>query len=239
MDIPLDDVGRWQARTAAARLLTRHEPTAIVVSDLSRAHETASFLARAAGLDLAVDARLRERAFGLWEGLTGDDLRRDWADEFAVWRAGGQPEGVGAETRAEVAERVREGILEHAAALGPDDTLVVVSHGSAISCAVGDLLGMPTGLARLRRHAQRPLDRARRHPRRLRAVVADGRLQPRPHRRVVRLERRTGHHARLRRRRRDPGPRLAFGPAFDLDSPSAYGRTWFPLGGTAGLWRSW
>ena len=103
VDIPLDAVGRWQARTAAARLLTRHEPTAIVVSDLSRAHETASFLARAAGLDLAVDARLRERAFGLWEGLTGDDLRRDWADEFAVWRAGGQPEGVGAETRAEVA----------------------------------------------------------------------------------------------------------------------------------------
>ena len=45
VDIPLDAVGRWQARTAAARLLTRHEPTAIVVSDLSRAHETASFLA--------------------------------------------------------------------------------------------------------------------------------------------------------------------------------------------------
>lgn len=144
VDIPLDAVGRWQARTAAARLLTRHEPTVIVTSDLSRAHETASFLARATGLDLVVDARLRERAFGLWEGLTGDDLRRDWADEFAVWRAGGQPEGVGAETRAEVAQRVREGILEHAEALGADDTLVVVSHGSAISCAVGDLLGMPT-----------------------------------------------------------------------------------------------
>jgi probable phosphoglycerate mutase len=144
VDIPLDAVGRWQARTAAARLLTRHEPTVIVTSDLSRAYETASFLGRAAGLDLVVDPRLRERAFGLWEGLTGEDLKRDWAEEFAVWRAGGQPEGVGAETRAEVAQRVREGILEHAEPLGPDDTLVVVSHGSAISCAVGDLLGMPT-----------------------------------------------------------------------------------------------
>ena len=52
VDIPLDDVGRWQARTAAALLLARHEPTAIVTSDLTRAHETASFLARAASLDL-------------------------------------------------------------------------------------------------------------------------------------------------------------------------------------------
>ena len=144
IDIPLDGVGRWQARTAAARLLARHEPTAVVASDLSRAHETASFVARTAGLDLAVDPRLRERGFGIWEGLTGDELRRDWAEQFAVWRAGGQPEGVGVETREQVAARVREGILEHAAALGPSDTLVVVSHGSAISCAVGDLLGMPT-----------------------------------------------------------------------------------------------
>ena len=143
VDIPLDDVGRWQARTAAALLLARHEPTAVVTSDLTRAHETASFLARAAGLPLLVDPRLRERAFGVWEGLTGDDLRRDWPDEFAIWRAGGQPEGVGAETRAQVAARTLAGITEHVAALGRDDTLVVVSHGSAISSAVGALLGMP------------------------------------------------------------------------------------------------
>ena len=143
VDIPLDDVGRWQARTAAALLLARHEPTIVVTSDLLRAHETASFLARAAGLELVVDPRLRERGFGVWEGLTGDDLRRDWPDEFAVWRAGGQPEGVGAESRAEVAVRTSEGIAEHVAALGRDDTLVVVSHGSAISSAVGALLGMP------------------------------------------------------------------------------------------------
>lgn len=143
VDIPLDDVGRWQARTAAALLLARHEPSVVVTSDLSRAHETARFLARAAGLDLVVDPRLRERGFGLWEGLTGDDLRRDWPEEFAVWRAGRQPQGVGAETRAEVAARTFAGITEHVAALGPGDTLVVVSHGSAISSAVGALLGMP------------------------------------------------------------------------------------------------
>lgn len=142
VDIPLDEVGRWQARTAAARMIARHEPTRIVTSDLSRAHDTAAFLARSAGLELVVDPRLRERGFGIWEGLTGDEIVASWPDEFAVWRAGGEPEGVGAETRAEVADRVAVAVAEHAAVLGRDDTLVIVSHGSAISSTVGRLLGL-------------------------------------------------------------------------------------------------
>ncbi|GCE77572.1 histidine phosphatase family protein [Cellulomonas biazotea] len=142
VDIPLDEVGRWQARTAAARIVARHEPTTIVTSDLSRAHDTAAYLARSTGLDLVVDERLRERGFGIWEGLTGDEIVARWPEEFATWRAGGEPAGVGAETRGQVAERVGAAVAEHAAALGSDATLVVVSHGSAISSTVGRLLGL-------------------------------------------------------------------------------------------------
>ncbi|MDM7831652.1 histidine phosphatase family protein [Cellulomonas edaphi] len=143
VDIPLDDIGRWQARTAAARLLERHDPTAIVVSDLDRAVETAGFLARATGIEAVVDPRVRERGFGEWEGLTGDEIQATWPDDFALWRSGGEPSRVGAETRAEVAARIAESIAEHSAALDRHDTLVVVSHGAAISSAVGELLGMP------------------------------------------------------------------------------------------------
>ncbi|RHA44448.1 histidine phosphatase family protein [Cellulomonas rhizosphaerae] len=142
VDIPLDDVGRWQARTAAARMLERHEPTHIIASDLVRADETARFLARAAGLEVVPDVRVRERAFGEWEGLTGDEIQASWPEDFALWRAGGEPQRVGAETRAQVAARMAAAIAEQAAALGKGDTLVVVSHGAAISSAVGELLGM-------------------------------------------------------------------------------------------------
>jgi len=142
VDIPLDDVGRWQARTAAARMLERHEPTHVVASDLERAAQTARYLGRAADLEVVLDTRVRERAFGEWEGLTGDEISARWPDDFALWRAGGEPSRVGAESRALVAERMAAGIAEHAAALGRDDTLVVVSHGAAISSAVGALLGM-------------------------------------------------------------------------------------------------
>lgn len=142
VDIPLDDIGRWQARTAAARMLERHEPTHIIASDLVRADETARFLARAAGLEVVPDVRVRERAFGDWEGLTGDEIHASWPEDFALWRAGGEPSRVGAETRAQVAARMAEAITERAGALDRGDTLVVVSHGAAISSAVGELLGM-------------------------------------------------------------------------------------------------
>ena len=66
VDIPLDDVGRWQAEVGAQALLARFSPTAIVSSDLQRAAATAQYLGDAVGLEVAYDARLRERSFGAW-----------------------------------------------------------------------------------------------------------------------------------------------------------------------------
>lgn len=143
VDIPLDDAGRWQARTAAARIAARYAPTLVVSSDLSRAAETADALGRVLDLPVERDPRLRERGFGVWEGLTGHEIEARWPAEFAVWRAGGDPAGVGAESRAEVAFRVGAAVREHAARAGRDGTVVVVSHGAAIGSVVADLLGQP------------------------------------------------------------------------------------------------
>jgi len=68
-DIPLNDVGRGQARDAVA-VLSGFEWDAIVSSPLSRAAETADLIA--AGLGLSVARRvpeLTERNFGPAEGL--------------------------------------------------------------------------------------------------------------------------------------------------------------------------
>ena len=105
VDIPLDEVGHWQARTAASRLVKRARPARVVSSDLTRAVETATYLTQAVDLPLETDPRLRERSFGEWEGLTGPEIDARWPGEFGVWRAGGDPTGVGAETRADLAAR--------------------------------------------------------------------------------------------------------------------------------------
>ena len=68
-DIPLNDVGRGQARDAAA-VLSPYEWDAIVSSPLSRAAETADLIAE--GLGLTVSRRvpeLTERSFGPAEGM--------------------------------------------------------------------------------------------------------------------------------------------------------------------------
>lgn len=142
VDIPLDDVGLLQARAAAAALFATTPPTSIIVSDLGRAVATAAFLGELAGQEPIVDKRLRERSFGVWEGLTGEEISAGWTDEFLVWRAGGEPENVGAETRAQVAARMVEAISEHAERLSADEALVVVSHGAAITLAITALLGL-------------------------------------------------------------------------------------------------
>ena len=141
VDIPLDEVGHWQARTAATRLAARHRPVRIVASDLSRAAATAGYLGRALDVPVELDPRLRERGFGEWEGLTGQELEARWPDEFRTWRAGGDPAGVGAESRAEVAARMATGVLDQVERTAGRGTLVVVSHGAAIGSLVAELLG--------------------------------------------------------------------------------------------------
>jgi probable phosphoglycerate mutase len=140
-DVPLDEVGQWQAARGAQSLFRRHQADLVVASDLVRAAATARAYADAAGAPLVLDRRLRERGFGEWEGATREELRERWPDGYAAWRRGDEPQGIGAETKAYVAERVVEGVLDHAATLEPGQTLAVVSHGAAISLGLTRLLG--------------------------------------------------------------------------------------------------
>ncbi|WP_402469130.1 histidine phosphatase family protein [Isoptericola aurantiacus] len=142
IDIPLDEVGRWQAAQGAAALVTSHRAARIVSSDLERAVDTAAAYAELVDLDVLTDPRLRERSFGDWEGLTSEEIAERWPAEHAEWRRGGEPLGVGAETKADVSRRTGEAVAEHAATLGRDECLVVVSHGAAVSLAITGLLGL-------------------------------------------------------------------------------------------------
>ena len=75
-DVPLTDVGREQAYRAA-ELLGQFD--LIAASDLQRAHETASIISNTLGIGpVIVDHRLRETHVGEWEGLTHNDIERDY-----------------------------------------------------------------------------------------------------------------------------------------------------------------
>lgn len=74
-DIPLNATGREQA-ARAADILAGQGITRIVSSPLSRALETAQIVGARLGLAVETDARLIERHFGLFEGMTIDEVRR-------------------------------------------------------------------------------------------------------------------------------------------------------------------
>jgi probable phosphoglycerate mutase len=72
-DLPLNETGFLQAEALARRLAERHFD-AIHSSDLTRARQTAAPLARACGLPIQLEAALRERNFGCWEGMTREEI---------------------------------------------------------------------------------------------------------------------------------------------------------------------
>lgn len=130
-DIPLNDVGRGQARDAVA-VVSGYEWDAIVSSPLSRAAETADLIA--AGLGLTVARRLSElseRSFGPAEGL------QDGPELDALRVEGGFR---GAESEDEAASRGLSA-LEALAEEFRGGRVLVVAHGSLLRVSLSRAIG--------------------------------------------------------------------------------------------------
>jgi probable phosphoglycerate mutase len=85
LDIPLNDVGRAQAR-ATAVVLAEHDFTAIYCSDLMRVRQTAEPAAKRLALPVSYMAELRERHYGMFETLTYVEVREKFPEQYARFR---------------------------------------------------------------------------------------------------------------------------------------------------------
>jgi broad specificity phosphatase PhoE len=83
LDIPLNERGRAQAHRTA-ELLAHEHFDAIYSSDLVRAIETAQIIAAPHALDVLTLPELREAYYGLWEGLTRDEVLKKFPEEYAM-----------------------------------------------------------------------------------------------------------------------------------------------------------
>lgn len=138
-DIELNDFGRAQARELAAAL-SGERLVGVGASDLARARETASIVAQSLGLgEVAVDPGLRERCFGVFEGLTYDECNERYPTEWARYRSEHRIAPPGAEHASDVAARVRAAILRLAGA--GHRTLLLVSHGGAMRSFLSAVTG--------------------------------------------------------------------------------------------------
>lgn len=81
-DVDLSDTGRRQAGAIGDWLVgSGAKPALVLSSPYARAHETAKRAVEAAGLELVLDERLRERDLGSFDGMTGVGIRDEYADE--------------------------------------------------------------------------------------------------------------------------------------------------------------
>lgn len=137
-DIPLNETGLSQASLLAAAMET-HEITAVYTSPLKRAYETACFVAGPHKLSVCPVEELREVDFGLWEGLTWEEIEKRYEKDFRLWdlnpvdhtpTGGEKKESSRARSR-----RAMERILSDA-----DGDIVIVAHGGILVFVVSFLL---------------------------------------------------------------------------------------------------
>lgn len=145
LDIALNAVGHRQAELLAA-VLHGEAIQAVISSDLRRACDTARPLVQDGAVGWTIDAALRERCFGAFEGLRYDEIEAHFPQAHAAWQARAidarYPAGVHrAETLREFSQRAIAGVLaqvrRHAG-----KKIAIVTHGGVLDCVYRFSTGM-------------------------------------------------------------------------------------------------
>jgi alpha-ribazole phosphatase len=140
-DVDLTPNGVEQLERVADRLASARI-RAVYSSTLRRSRQGAEQIAKRHGLPVVSYPDLREKHFGVWEGLTYGEVAERFPDAWAQWLA--DPPGVrpdGGETYAEMRDRVLKalaGILaDH-----PASELALVAHGGVNRAILCHALGL-------------------------------------------------------------------------------------------------
>ncbi|MEV4780810.1 histidine phosphatase family protein [Burkholderia sp. LMU1-1-1.1] len=146
IDIPLNAEGERQAG-ALAQALAAESVDVIISSDLQRARQTAQAVAdQYDGAKVHADANLRERCYGVFEGMLYTEVEQQYPADFALWQARDidavMPPGerVAESFRqfyARAISAIREWAERH-----PGKTIAVVAHGGVLECAYREAVGM-------------------------------------------------------------------------------------------------
>jgi alpha-ribazole phosphatase len=149
IDPPLTDRGHAEA-AALAPVAAKLGLEALYVSPKQRARFTAEPIVRVCRLEPIVDDRLREIAYGSWEGRKESEVAATEPEAFSAWSQDpalySPPGGESAfAVAARAAPVVARAYREH-----PNGHVMMVSHKATIRVLVCALLGIPLGRFRER-----------------------------------------------------------------------------------------
>ncbi len=117
--------------------------SAIYCSDLQRAVKSAKIIAESHRLTPIQVPTLRERNFGIWEGMSFTEIKEKYPAEFEAWA--GNPlkySPIGGESTIEVNERVVRA-LEDIIGLHTGQNISIVAHGGVNRIILCHIMGIP------------------------------------------------------------------------------------------------
>lgn len=141
-DSPLTIKGQQQAHLVARRV-AQEGITHVISSDLGRARQTAQIIADVCGCPVMIEPRLRELHMGVLEERLLDSLdpqEECWRQSLLNGSEDARiPQG---ESMIELGTRMRDA-LDNCLTLPEGSKPLLVSHGIALGCLLGTLLGLP------------------------------------------------------------------------------------------------
>ncbi|WP_432664861.1 histidine phosphatase family protein [Wukongibacter baidiensis] len=142
-NIQLSKMGVLQGKQIAEKLKRRNDSfKRIFTSDLDRCYLTASFIAQELNIDIEVNSNLREMSFGEWEGLTIEEIKELYNEEYRSWRSQPYKSSIpnGEDLRG-VQKRCLEAV-DKIMERYDNCSIVIVSHSVAIKTMILGLLGI-------------------------------------------------------------------------------------------------
>lgn len=147
LDIGLNAMGEWQA-VRVGEALKSCPLAAIYSSDLSRAWRTAEQIGAAQGMAPVAAQALREQHFGVFQGLSAEEVRERWPAAMHAWSSrdpGFTPEG--AESRQAFHHRCVAGVAE-LAEKHTGQRIALVTHGGVLDTLYRAAHGVDAGARR-------------------------------------------------------------------------------------------
>ena len=135
-DEGLSELGKEQA-DLLSKYFDNSKITAIYSSDLGRAFQTAQPTAKILNLEIKIDKDLREADFGIWEGLTYDEVKQKFNSAYTNWHKDYYIRPHWFESFQSHFERVKVAIERILNAHSLNDKVLVFTHGGSLKTQIG------------------------------------------------------------------------------------------------------
>jgi probable phosphoglycerate mutase len=141
-DSLLTGLGVKQAE-AAGKGLCNIRIDSFYSSDLGRAAQTAEIISSIIGIGFSTDKRLRERALGMFEGFSRDDVKSRYPDDAELYESRKNDYRIpGGESIDDLSARTVS-YAEEIASSNTKKTVLFVTHGGVLECFLAKTLRIP------------------------------------------------------------------------------------------------